>query len=142
MEQDSLKTCYQDYGPCYGYWLFGFERYNGMIGKYNTNQLSIEIQLMRRFVNDMSIKSIVHRDIYLNTEQQELYETLLGSSSGGTSTGTLYEQGFEVSGNLMTRMSSSEIDISPSLDYLENEGAKVLPPFTLYSFDLDVLAYL
>lgn len=39
-----LKNCFMDYGPCYGFWLFSFERYNGMLGHYHTNQLFIEIQ--------------------------------------------------------------------------------------------------
>ena len=43
-----LSSCYKDYGPCYGFWLFSFERYNGLLGKYHTNQLSIEIQIMRQ----------------------------------------------------------------------------------------------
>ena len=45
-----LQNVFKVYGPCYGFWLFSFERYNGMLGKYHTNQLSIEIQLMRRFI--------------------------------------------------------------------------------------------
>lgn len=41
-----LAECFLDYGPCYGFWLFSFERYNGILGKYHTNQQAIEIQLM------------------------------------------------------------------------------------------------
>jgi len=41
-----LSSCNKDYGPCYGFWLLGFERYNGLLDKYQTNQLSIEIQIM------------------------------------------------------------------------------------------------
>lgn len=57
------SNCYKDYGPCYGYWLFSFERYNGLLGKYHTNRISIEIQLMRTFVDDMYIRSIAQTDI-------------------------------------------------------------------------------
>ena len=32
------SECLKDYGPCYGYWLFSFERYNGILGKYHTNR--------------------------------------------------------------------------------------------------------
>ena len=46
--------CYKDYGPAYGYWLFGFECNNHILDKYHTNKLSVEIQLMRRFVNKMN----------------------------------------------------------------------------------------
>ena len=43
----------RDYGPCYGYWLFSFERYNGILGKFPTNKRSIEIQLLCHFTNSM-----------------------------------------------------------------------------------------
>ena len=33
-----LNHCFKDFGPCYGYWLFNFERYNGLLGQYQTNQ--------------------------------------------------------------------------------------------------------
>ena len=42
-----LRECIQDYGPIYSFWLFSFERYNGMLGNFPNNQRSIEIQLMR-----------------------------------------------------------------------------------------------
>ena len=44
-----LVNCILDYGPVYSFWLFSFERYNGMIGDYGTNQRAVEIQLMRKF---------------------------------------------------------------------------------------------
>ena len=40
-----LRECIQDYGPIYSFWLFSFERYNGMLGNFPNNQRSIEIQL-------------------------------------------------------------------------------------------------
>ena len=51
-----LKECILDFGPVYGFWLFSFERYNGILGGYHTKQKSIEIQVMRRFLSDMSIR--------------------------------------------------------------------------------------
>ena len=44
-----LQECIRDYGPIHSFWLFSFERYNGILGNYQTNNRSIEIQLMRRF---------------------------------------------------------------------------------------------
>jgi len=52
-----------DFGPCYGYWLFSFERYNGILGKYHTNRKAIEVQLMRKFLNDMYVRSLADTDI-------------------------------------------------------------------------------
>lgn len=32
-----LKEYVENYGSIYGFWLFSFERYNGMLGSYHTN---------------------------------------------------------------------------------------------------------
>ena len=48
-----LANCLKDYGSIYGFWLFG--RYNGILGNYQTNKRSVEIQLMRRFLRDTDI---------------------------------------------------------------------------------------
>lgn len=45
-----LKECLMDYGPVYSFWLFSFERYNGILGSLPTNKRIIEKQLMRRFL--------------------------------------------------------------------------------------------
>ncbi|KAL9964950.1 hypothetical protein ACROYT_G028667 [Oculina patagonica] len=45
-----LKECVQNYGSIYGFWLFSFERYNGILGSYHTNNKTVEIQIMRKFM--------------------------------------------------------------------------------------------
>ena len=45
-----LKQCVHDYGPLYGWWCFAFERYNGMLGSYHTNNRDIEPQIMKKFL--------------------------------------------------------------------------------------------
>lgn len=40
-----LKQYMLDYGPFHSFWCFSFERYNGVLGRYNTNNRSIEIQI-------------------------------------------------------------------------------------------------
>ena len=45
-----LKKCILDYGSVYGFWCFSFERYNGILGRYHTNNHAITIQLMRKLV--------------------------------------------------------------------------------------------
>lgn len=47
-----LVECMKDYGPIYSFWLFSFERYNGMLGNIPTNRKSIEIQFMNRFTRE------------------------------------------------------------------------------------------
>ena len=43
-----------DFGPISTFWLFSFERFNGLLGEEPTNNRSIEIQMLQRFINDNS----------------------------------------------------------------------------------------
>ena len=43
---DSIR----DYGPVYAFWLFSFERYNGILGGFHTNNHDIESQFVYRFL--------------------------------------------------------------------------------------------
>ena len=45
-----IKDCILDYGSVYGFWCFSFERYNGILGKYHSNNHSITLQTMRKLV--------------------------------------------------------------------------------------------
>ena len=47
-----LRSCILDYGPLHGFWLYAFERYNGILGTMPNNNRSIEVQLMRRFLRE------------------------------------------------------------------------------------------
>jgi hypothetical protein len=49
-----LAECILEYGPMSSFWLFSFERYNGILGDQPTNNRSIELQLMYRFIQDNS----------------------------------------------------------------------------------------
>ena len=53
-----LKECMFDFGPISSFWVFGFERFNGYLGKYPTNNRSIEIQLMRKFTRDLHFRNL------------------------------------------------------------------------------------
>ena len=53
-----LVECVLDYGPVYSFWLFSFERYNGILGEYGTNQRAVEIQLMRKFLSSQFMKDL------------------------------------------------------------------------------------
>lgn len=46
-----IKDCLMDYGPSHAFWCFSFERYNGLLGSFHTNQKAIEPQIMRKFIN-------------------------------------------------------------------------------------------
>ena len=46
-----LADCIRDYGPVYSFWCFAFERMNGILGSYHTNNHHISIQFTRRFLD-------------------------------------------------------------------------------------------
>ena len=47
-----LAECILDFGPSHSFWLFAFERCNGILGKEPNNNRSIELQLTTRFLKD------------------------------------------------------------------------------------------
>lgn len=59
-----LKECLLDYGPFHSFWCFSFERFNGILGSFHTNNRSIEIQLMRKFLIQAKVKDIKYPDMY------------------------------------------------------------------------------
>ena len=65
-----LKDCIFDFGPIYSFWLFSFERYNGLLGRLPNNKKDIECQVMRRFCRDNSI---------LNLHKPEKFSDLFGN---------------------------------------------------------------
>ena len=52
-----LKECVLDYGPIYNFWCFSFERFNGILSSFKTNNRCIEIQLMRKLLSDHFVSS-------------------------------------------------------------------------------------
>ncbi len=52
-----LKECIEDFGPIYCFWLFAFERFNGFLGDYRTNNKGLEVTLMRKVLSDCSLAS-------------------------------------------------------------------------------------
>ena len=53
-----LKECITDYGPLHTFWLFAFERYNGLIENMPCNNRMVEVQFMRRFLRDIKFSSL------------------------------------------------------------------------------------
>jgi len=52
-----LCECLNDYGSVYNFWLFSFERYNGILGSYPTNKRSIASQLMQNFIQEIDMQN-------------------------------------------------------------------------------------
>ena len=52
-----IEQCILDYGPVYNFWLFGFERYNGILESFPSNNRCVEIQFMQRFTRETFLYS-------------------------------------------------------------------------------------
>ena len=71
--------CIMDFGPSHSFWLFAFERYNGLMGKQPNNNRSIEVQFMQRFLDN-------HKPIVVPAEHEKEFSHLF---SGQRIVGTL-----------------------------------------------------
>lgn len=58
-----LADCIVDFGPVYSFWLFSFERYNGILGSQPSNNRGIESQLMRRFDSNLDALCLPYPDV-------------------------------------------------------------------------------
>ena len=76
-----LKECILDYGPLHEFWLFPFERFNGILGQLPHNNKLIEVQLFRRFLKDQYAKAIPHPTMFQEDFSEFLNDsaTLVGS---------------------------------------------------------------
>jgi len=139
-----LPQCFKDYGPCYGFWLFSFERYNGILGKYHTNQLSIEMQLMRKFINNMSVRSLASEVDSVPHDHHHLFTDLLGSVTaiGDTSSRTIFHNDILQYSDIHQLMTLSTSEVTPPLIYINDYLVKFMPPFIVHKFDCDSIAYL
>ncbi|SMN01974.1 hypothetical protein SPONN_281 [uncultured Candidatus Thioglobus sp.] len=55
-----LLECVKDFGPMCSFWLFSFERYNGILGDQPTNNCAIESQLLKRFIDENFNLQLLH----------------------------------------------------------------------------------
>lgn len=67
-----LKSVILDFGPVYAFWLFSYERFNGILGNQPSNNRSIEVQLMRRFNRDNASYGIYPPEEFRNDFSAEL----------------------------------------------------------------------
>lgn len=51
-----LKESFLDFG--HAFWCFAFERFNGVLGSYHTNNRAIEVQLMRIFCQEQAVQDL------------------------------------------------------------------------------------
>jgi len=142
-----LERFYKDYGPCYGFWLFSFERYNGMLGKYHKNNVCIELQLMQRFNENMTVTGLLNKEI-LESEHGYVFTKFLSSKISGSSSKALFCQ---VQNCSMVNHDHDHVNshillpltkVEPSLEYTCYCHIKLLSPYKIQKFENSHLNYL
>ena len=133
-----LDECIYDFGPVYSFWLFSFERENGILGSVPTNKRFIEIQLMRNFLKHLHVSNIVcdtNLDSDFGPEFKRLL-TVFDSSDRGT-LGQCHSATYSY-----TRMCSRAVNVQ-SLDWsvanLDDISHSTLKNFNLCDSDVTYL---
>ena len=127
-----LKDSLLDYGPVYAFWLFSFERFNGVLGNYSTNNKNIEVQLMRKFINQQKSK-----DVYFPEEYQDLYETLFKTTSNRGSLHHTSTPGSVLEWKCMSTGPITEIDT-----FQISKNIKILHPISKRALNMTECKYL
>ena len=50
-----LHECIKNYGPPNHFWLFAFEHFNGILEQLPNNNRSVEVPMMKRFLNNPKV---------------------------------------------------------------------------------------
>lgn len=103
-----LKEIISDFGPVYEFWLFTFERFNGILGNQPNNNRLIEPQLLNRFLRDNFAFS---SDLPLEF-QDNFMDLMPQMHSVGSVRDTLIKQDSYTLGNKCTKAVFSDNDIS------------------------------
>ena len=81
-----LKESILDFGTVYSFWFFSFERFNGILEHFPSNNRNIEICLMHRFLTEFKLSSVDLPD-----EHKEEFHAVYQSVAGNALRGSLME---------------------------------------------------
>ena len=132
-----LADCILDYGPVYSFWLFSFERYNGILGNYSTNNKSIELQIMRKFLRDQNLREFEFPDQYAQ-HFKDLTEKLQHREGHQSETHLLIDAKLAID---ILQLSNSIIDIRNEL-WFSLTGYSLGSPHVIEHLDRDEHEYL
>ena len=130
-----LKEVLLDFGPAQEFWLFSFERYNGILGKQPTNNRTIEDQLMKRFIRD----NLVYSYDFPNDYHEDISPILLADKFVGSVSETLTPIQFALpSKHTRDAFDAEEVTnlnilLGKIHQILENDKIYVNPVFLKYS---------
>lgn len=113
-----LTACIQDFGPVYSFWCFAYERMNGVLGAYHTNNHHVSVQYMHRFLDSKS-----YAPIYWPQEFTAEYLPLLQRS--------VYLRGSLMQSNLETEITDQKFTpLPPVQEFALSSSHKVqLQPY-------------
>ena len=120
-------------GPGYSFWLFSFERYNGILGKYPTSSKSIELHMMRKFARDQDLD-----DLEFPAEYQGQMEPLISKVRENVAHAVSTDCPKTLS---LFTLADGEIDVSNEL-WCTADYYSFGPPHVISSLDDDDLLYL
>lgn len=115
-----LLDCLFDFGPIYSFWLFSFERENGILGSYLTNRKQIEAQVMKKYLKENWARE--KQSMQLDEKFSSLYEELSFQSENAR--GTLFQQCKKPASFSIVEKASVQYSIL-SVDWSTNEGIVV-----------------
>lgn len=108
-----LTNCIMDYASVYSIWLYSFERYNGIMGMFHSNHRSVELQLMRKFLNSQN-RSLIDSDA-LSIYHEEFSNFVHGDKQAAVDK-FIQHVGTTATNKRIFELSNSDI-ISGHLDY-------------------------
>ena len=80
-----LKESLYNYGPVYNFWLYSYERYNGILEHFPFSNRLFEIQMMQRFYNEFRLCNVCNDWPSRNyPELQEIFDANLDPSLSGS----------------------------------------------------------
>ena len=116
-----LRDSIFDYGPSYSFWCFSFERYNGILGNYQTNNRNIGSQIMHKFIREQQVRST---SMNVQGMSQDISDLFLKMDCMANS--------------------SSRAPLSSLLDFrcTSAQNISLLPPITEHILQVDTLKFL
>ena len=134
-----LRDSIFDYGPSYSFWCFSFERYNGILGNYQTNNRNIGSQIMRKFIREQQVRSTSMNVQGMSQDISDLFlkmDCMANSSSLCT---------YSVSCQMYSQLSTlKHAPLSSLLDFrcISAQNISLLPPVTEHILQADTLKLL
>ena len=115
-----LKESFLHFGPPHAFWCFAFERFNGVLGSYYTNNRGIELQLMRKFCREQTVRDL------------ELPPEVLSILSNSSTDVTINENASNSTITFELYSSSFSRDFFNTSQFFYDSGSKVITPLLPY----------